>query len=117
LESHSRGEYIFVKVNEVFATAGLQWENCVGVCTDGAGAIFCKRLGFVAKVKEHANGGVTFTHCVIHREAFAAKRVSPELDIGLRDAVKIINFIKKILSTPACFQIFARTMIQITQAY
>ena len=63
----------------------LHWslykENCIGVCTDGAGAIIGKRAGFVAKVKEHATPErVTFTHCMIHRKALAAKHMSFDLD-------------------------------------
>jgi len=54
-----------------------------------------KRAGFVAKVKEHATPErVTFTHCMIHREALAAKHISLDLDTVLRDVVKIVNYIK-----------------------
>jgi len=54
-----------------------------------------KRAGFVAKVKEHATSeSVTFTHCIIHREALAAKHMSFDLDTVLRDVIKIINYIK-----------------------
>ena len=64
LKSHTKDEDIFFKVDELFTTAGLQWENCTGVCTDGAGAMMGKRAGFVAKVKEHATPErFTFTHC------------------------------------------------------
>ena len=46
----------------------------------------CKRAGFVAKVKEHANPErVTFTHDMIYREALAAKQFSLDLDIVLLD--------------------------------
>ena len=67
LQSYTKGEDSFFKVDEFFTTAGLQWKNCAGVCTDGAGAMVGKRAGFVAKVKEHANPErVTFTHGMIH---------------------------------------------------
>ena len=80
LKSHPKSEDIFFKVDEFFTTASLQWKNCVGVCTDGAGAIVGKRARFVAKMKEHANPErVTFTHCMIHREALAAKQISLDL--------------------------------------
>ena len=84
MKSHTKGEDIFFKVNEFLMTAVLQWENCVGVCTDGTGAVVCKRAGFVAKVKEYANPErVTFTHCMIHAEALAAKQISLDLDTVL----------------------------------
>ena len=95
LKSHTKGEYIFFKVDEFFTNAGLQRENCIGVCTDGIGAMMGKRAGFVAKVKEHATSErVTFTHCMIHREALEAKHMSFDLDTVLRDVVKIINYLK-----------------------
>ena len=77
LKCHTKGEDIFFKVDEFFTTAGLQWENCIGVCTDGAGEMMGKCAGFVVKVKEHATlERVTFTHCMIHMEALAAKHVT-----------------------------------------
>ena len=95
LKSHTEGKDIFFKVDEYFTTVRLQWENCIGVCTDGAGAMMGKRAGFIAKVKEHATPErVTFAHCMIHREALAAKHMSLDLDTVLRDVVKIINYIK-----------------------
>ena len=53
-----------------------------------------KRSGLVTKVKEHTNKQIVFTHCTIHREALAAKRMSSKLDIILRNVVKIINYVK-----------------------
>ena len=96
LQSRTRGEDIFLTVDTFFNEEGLQWDNCVGVCTDGAGAMVGKRVGFVAKIRENSPGNnIKFTHCMIHREALAAKRISPELGQVLQDAVKVINFISK----------------------
>ena len=78
----------------------------------------CKRAGFVAKVKEHANPErVTFTHDMIYREALAAKQFSLDLDIVLLDVINIRNCVKTKLSTVVCLQIFAKNKIQIIQAY
>ena len=50
---------------------------------------------FAAKVKEHATPErVTFTHCMIHMEALAAKQILLDLDTVLGDLLKIINYIK-----------------------
>ena len=34
------------------------------------------------------------SHCMIHREALVAKKISPSLHVVVQDAVKIINFIE-----------------------
>ena len=66
----------------------------MGVCTDGAAAMLGKNVGFHAKVKSLNTGPITFTHCIIHREALASKKISAELCVVLQDAVKVINYIK-----------------------
>ena len=52
-----------------------------------------KNVGFHAKVKSLNSGPITCTHCIIHREALAAKIISAELCVVLQDAVKVINYI------------------------
>ena len=47
----------------------------------------------VSRIKQ-VNPDIQSMHCIIHREALASKRMSPELDSVLTDAVKVINFIK-----------------------
>ena len=49
--------------------------------------------GFVTLAKEK-NHKVKWTHCIIHREALASKRMSPQLQDVLNCSIKIINFIK-----------------------
>ncbi|XP_067137172.1 protein FAM200A-like [Centruroides vittatus] len=53
---------------------GLDWNNCIGVCSDGAAATKKQRVGFLAKVKSITNGHIILTHCIIHREALVAKK-------------------------------------------
>lgn len=49
--------------------------------------------GLMAHVKKQ-NPTAQWSHCIIHREALASKRMSPELHEVLNEAVKVINFIK-----------------------
>ena len=35
-----------------------------------------------------------FTHCIIHREMLASRKMCPELNSVLTDVVKVINYIK-----------------------
>ena len=37
---------------------------------------------------------VKFTHCIINREALAAKNLEPEVNQVLKDVIQIVNFIK-----------------------
>lgn len=94
MKSYTTGEDIFLQVNEFFKEEGLDWNNCIGVCSDGAAAMKGHRAGFLAKVKSITNGHIMFTHCIIHREALVAKKLSPDLNVVLNDAIRIINFIK-----------------------
>ncbi|TKS68835.1 SCAN domain-containing protein 3 [Collichthys lucidus] len=48
--------------------------------------------GLLGQVKK-VNPKIKWMHCIIHREALASKRMSPDLSAVMDDAVKIINFI------------------------
>ena len=84
---------IYKVISEFFYQTKLSWQNCVGVCTDGAAVMTGRHTGVWAKIKGVAPNA-TFTHCVIHRENFAATKMPPELKQMLDTAVKIINFVK-----------------------
>ncbi len=71
----------------------LGWDNCLGVCTDGAPAMAGVQGGVVTKIKEKSPA-ILITHCIIHREHLAAKKLNPSLNEVLLTAVKIVNFIK-----------------------
>ena len=73
--------------------AGLQWANCLSICTDGAAAMLGKNKGLKAKVLSVAPHA-KFTHCIIHREALASKTLEPELNNVLQTAIQMVNFIK-----------------------
>ncbi|XP_013773307.1 SCAN domain-containing protein 3-like [Limulus polyphemus] len=79
---------------QFFKEVGLEWNNCVGVCTVGAAVMTGRIVGFQIKVKSATNGPTTFTHCMIHREALVVKKMSADLNAVLQDAIKVINFIK-----------------------
>ena len=49
--------------------------------------------GFVTLAKEK-NSNVKWTHCIIHKEALASKRMSPQLHDVLNCSIMVINFIK-----------------------
>ncbi len=93
LEGTFTGSDIFTKLDTKIKEMELSWDNCVGVCTDGAGAMVGKNKGLKAKVLEVAPH-VKFTHCIIHRESLASKTLDSELNNVLKCAIKIVNHIK-----------------------
>ena len=70
------GMDIFQIVDNFFTEVGLFWTDCVGVCTDGAAAMTGHTAGFHARVRSASDTStcITFTHCMIHREALVAKK-------------------------------------------
>lgn len=95
LEGRATGENIFNVLNNFFKENQLLWEHCVGVCSDGAAAMTGKLNGLFARIKQLPGGSkITFTHCMIHREALVSKKLSPDLNHVLKEVVCVINFIK-----------------------
>lgn len=93
LPGTTTGLDIFQLVNNYFSTAGLSWQSCLSVCTDGCPAMVGHLKGFLALVKKE-NPDTIFTHCFLHREALVAKSLVPELNDVLQTVVKMVNFIK-----------------------
>ena len=104
LEGKTTGEDIFDVVNTFFCENGMSWKSCSSICTDAAASMTGSTRGLIARIKKE-NPDVKWTHCVIHREALASKRMSPVLHDVLNDCIKVINFIK---SRPRNARLFRR---------
>lgn len=76
-----------------YMSGKLKWSFCVGICTDGAAAMTGRLSGLTARIKEVAPECES-THCVIHREMMASRKMPQELSGVLNDVVKVINHIK-----------------------
>ncbi|XP_041849953.1 zinc finger BED domain-containing protein 5-like [Melanotaenia boesemani] len=93
LPTNTRGEDIFRSLNDFIVKNNLDWSRCVGICTDGATAMTGKQKGLVARVQAVAPAAAA-THCCIHREQLAAKKMPQSLKSVLDESVKIVNMIK-----------------------
>ncbi|XP_060782686.1 zinc finger BED domain-containing protein 5-like [Neoarius graeffei] len=93
LLTRTTSEQIFQLLNKFIQEHGLDWEKCVGVCTDGARAMTGRNSGVAARIREVAPE-MRWTHCSIHREVLAVKRMPDDLKSVLDCAVKTVNFIK-----------------------
>ncbi len=85
--SHFQCPWYFIREN------GLAWDRCVALCTDGAQAMTGHERGLAARVQQVAPL-VKWTHCMVHREALAAKKMPVLFDSVLNQSVKMINLIK-----------------------
>lgn len=87
------GESIFRMIDTFLKDNDMSWCKCVGICTDGARAMSGKYTGLRGLIKKVAPEA-RWTHCIIHREALAAKGMTPELDEVLHVVLKTVNLIK-----------------------
>jgi hypothetical protein len=93
LPERATGSEIFHVTDEYLHENGLQWKDCIGVCTDVASLMTGKVRGFMAKVQE-VNPEIRFDHCLIHCEAIVAKTLPVFLKNVLDEVIKIVSFIK-----------------------
>ncbi|KAK2714588.1 hypothetical protein QYM36_008970 [Artemia franciscana] len=93
LQSRTTGEELFKVIDKFFAEGGILWDWCLSVCSDGAAALTGKKNGLMAWIRKK-NPKVKWLHCIIHRQALASKRMNAHLHETLKEAVKVINFIK-----------------------
>ncbi|KAJ8720623.1 hypothetical protein PYW08_006088 [Mythimna loreyi] len=68
---------------DFFDTHGILRENLIGVCTDGAPSMIGCHSGFETLLKEK-NPSIISTHCMIHRQALAAKTLPEEMNNALK---------------------------------
>uniref|UniRef100_A0A3B3IMQ0 Uncharacterized protein n=1 Tax=Oryzias latipes TaxID=8090 RepID=A0A3B3IMQ0_ORYLA len=93
MDGRTTGEDIFNVVNMFFTRNAISWKSCSSVCTDAAASMTGSAKGRIARIKKE-NPDIKWTHCVIHREALASKKMSPVLHDVLNNSIKVINFIR-----------------------
>lgn len=87
------GQELFEITDSYMVEHGILWQNCVGICTDGARAMSGRFQGLQARVRSKAPNA-TWTHCIIHREALAAQCLSKDISDVVETVVKVVNFVK-----------------------
>uniref|UniRef100_A0A673IJH3 HAT C-terminal dimerisation domain-containing protein n=1 Tax=Sinocyclocheilus rhinocerous TaxID=307959 RepID=A0A673IJH3_9TELE len=104
LPTRTTGDECFRCLDGYFAQNGLDWKNCVGICTDGAASMTGKHSGVVRKILDRAPEA-TWVHCFLHRESLAAKEMSVPLNEVMDIAVKTINLVKNSALSSRLFSI------------
>ena len=92
LSTNTTGAELFKSLDS-YMSGHLKWSFCVGICTDGAAAMTRRLSGLTARIKEVAPECES-THCIIHMEMLARRKMSPEINSVFIDAVKAINHTK-----------------------
>ena len=64
------------------------------ICFDGAAAMMGEKSGVIKRIKDFAAECVS-THCFLHWESLATKKLSSKLNNVLCEVVKVVNHIKK----------------------
>lgn len=72
------------------------------MCSDGAASMAGRRRGVIKQILDRAPESKR-THCFLHHESLAAKKISPEFHDVMDVSVKIINFIKNNAVNCRCF--------------
>ena len=109
MQGRTTGKDIFNVVDAFFAEKSLNWTRCSSICTDAAASMTGTIKGFVTLAKEK-NPNVKWTHYIIHREALASKRMSPQLHDVLNCSIKVINFIKSQPLNSSLFRLLCKKM-------
>lgn len=93
LKTTAKASDVMAAFTNFFDTYKILWIKLIGVCTDGAPSMIGCRSGFVTLLKEK-NPAILSTHCMIHRQALAAKTLPDEMNSVLKLAIKVVNYIK-----------------------
>ena len=64
LKLHTKGEDIFQCLNSFFSEYSIPWDNCAGICTNGAAACTGFSSGAVKRIQEKASNA-KWTHCFL----------------------------------------------------
>jgi len=104
LNSTSKGSDVLSVIDIFFEQNGLSWKNVVGVCTDIAPAMLRSRSGF-AKIAKDKNSSIIGSHCVIYRQALAAKTLPSEIKNVLEICIKVVNIIKSSALNSSLFKV------------
>uniref|UniRef100_A0A5S6QFW0 DUF4371 domain-containing protein n=1 Tax=Trichuris muris TaxID=70415 RepID=A0A5S6QFW0_TRIMR len=104
LVTDTKGQSIFLVVEEFFTEKEIPLTNIMAVATDGAPSMVGSHRGFIAHLKR-AVPEVLAVHCVIHRQHLVAKHLNNRLHRSLQYVITAIN---KIRSRPLNDRLFAQ---------
>ena len=90
LPTHTTSSEIFKVLYGFIEERGLEWKNWFGVCTDGAACLTGRNSGLVSKIKDMVGNNLLSTHCYIHRQNLASKKMAPDL---MKSCLKLLKLL------------------------
>ncbi|KAL4153167.1 hypothetical protein QTP88_001000 [Uroleucon formosanum] len=93
LTERTTGQNVFDSISSYLDKFNITWDQCVGICTDGAPSMFGSIKGFTTLVKKK-NPNIISTHCFLHRESLISKTLPITLKSILDKIVSMVNYIK-----------------------
>lgn len=88
-----KAQDLFQILDKFVTENNLDWEKCIGLCTDGARSMSGQYGGLQALIRSRAPYAM-WTHCIIHREVLASKAVSSEFNLVMERIIDVVNYIK-----------------------
>jgi hypothetical protein len=104
LPETNKGSDIFKILSSHLESCGLSWNQCVGICTDGAPSMIGSIKDFVTLVKGKSHDVIP-THCFLHRDVIVSKTIGEDSKQVLDVAVSMDNFINQ---RPLTSRMFAK---------
>ncbi|XP_025422231.1 zinc finger BED domain-containing protein 5-like [Sipha flava] len=93
LTERTTGQNVFDSISSYLDKFNITWDQCVGICTDGAPSMVGSIKGFTTLAKKK-NPNIISTHCFLHRESLISKTLPITLKSILDKIVSMVNFIK-----------------------
>ncbi|XP_078503445.1 zinc finger BED domain-containing protein 5-like [Lissotriton helveticus] len=93
IKGGTTGQDLYAVVDDFMQQNQIDWERCVGVCTDGGRSMAGCYQGLQAHIRSKVPNAV-WTHCIINREALVAGNLSEELHGVLKIVIKVVNYLK-----------------------
>nr|XP_042897067.1 protein FAM200A-like [Parasteatoda tepidariorum]XP_042902277.1 protein FAM200A-like [Parasteatoda tepidariorum]XP_042906149.1 protein FAM200A-like [Parasteatoda tepidariorum]XP_042906152.1 protein FAM200A-like [Parasteatoda tepidariorum] len=104
IEGNTTASEVFNMIDKFFNEYNILWENCVGLCTDGAPSMAGKNAGLQALVRKVAPRA-SWTHCMIHRQSLVSRDMGEDLLTVFQVIIRVVNFIK---NSPLRGRLFAK---------
>jgi len=95
MKNQTRGVDYLDVITNFLDDNNIDIKKLVCVCTDGCPSMTGCEKGFISLLKKKYNlTNILSFHCIIHQENLAARVSIPEVDLVMKNVIKIVNYIR-----------------------